>query len=221
MRRIHYMPANANNSLAPLLDYIPEAFQRAEEFILKKFKINWEVDVVVTSRMSDILIPEDGVGGRTYASDFIVINIEPKQATIAKLSEMLIHELGHAIRWGYNSEWAKDLFSELISEGIATQLEAEFTRIQTEKTFFLETILKCSSDNNREILDLLKPNLQDNNYKYNDIFFGGGIFPRWSGYSAGFYRVQKYLEITGKNIFQAIAEPYEDYWKILRDAAVI
>ena len=189
------MPANANNSLAPLLDYIPEAFQRAEEFILKKFKINWEVDVVVTSRMSDILIPEDGVGGRTYASDFIVINIEPKQATIAKLSEMLIHELGHAIRWGYNSEWAKDLFSE--------------------------SILKCSSDNNREILDLLKPNLQDNNYKYNDIFFGGGIFPRWSGYSAGFYLVQKYLEITGKNIFQAIAEPYEDYWKILRDAAVI
>ena len=44
----------------------------------------------------DIIILEDGVGGRTRTSDFIEFAINEEKATKNLISEMVAHELCHA-----------------------------------------------------------------------------------------------------------------------------
>lgn len=87
----------------------------------------------MTNRLYDVIIPEDGVGGRTRASDFIEFAIDERKATESLISEILVHELCHAARWGKNDEEINSLFDGMISEGIATYLEAEFVKDRTEK----------------------------------------------------------------------------------------
>ncbi len=51
---------------------------------------------------------------------------------------MVAHELCHAARWGKNDEWINSLFDGVVSEGIATYLEAEFIKDRTEKQYLLK-----------------------------------------------------------------------------------
>jgi len=54
---------------------------------------------------------------------------------------MVAHELCHAARWGKNDEWINSLFDGMISEGIATYLEAEFVKDREEKHFLSKQFL--------------------------------------------------------------------------------
>ena len=49
---------------------IENAIKMAEEYAFSKLNIDWDIDVLVTNRLYDIIIPEDGVGGRTRTSDY-------------------------------------------------------------------------------------------------------------------------------------------------------
>ena len=156
------------------------------------------------------------MGGYTYASDFIVIFLDLKTMTISHLKEMLVHELGHAARWGKNDEWMNTLFDGMISEGIATYFGTEFAKNNSEKQFFTRAILERSDEENERILNELRGNLDDKNYDYQTIFFtGNDKLPRWSGYSLGYYLVKKYLEKTHKTIEEAFADKYEDFKIVL------
>ena len=69
-----------------------------------------------------------------------------------------------------------------------------------------------SDEENEEILDKLRSQLDLNYYDYNTIFFNGSNeLPRWSGYSLGYYLVKKYLKKTGKKIEDAFADKYADF----------
>lgn len=128
------------------------------------------------------------------------------------MSEMLVHELCHAARWGKNDEWINSLFDGIISEGIATYFESEFASNLEEKTTFIKTITERPDETNLEILEKLHNQLESNHYDYNMIFFNGNDeFPRWSGYSLGYYLVKKYLEKTGKTIEDAFTDKYTDF----------
>ena len=172
---------------------------------------------MVTNRLYDALIPEDGVGGRTRTADFIEFAVNQEKATENLISEMLVHELCHAARWGKNNEWMMtSLFDGIISEGIATYFEAEFIKNRNERTIFIKTILGRSDEENEKILDQLRDRLDSNEYDYYEIFFtGNNKLPRWSGYSLGFYLVKKYLEKTGKTIEEAFVDKYVDFKTIL------
>ena len=127
---------------------------------------------------------------------------------------MVAHELCHAARWGKNDEWANTLLDCMVSEGIATYLEAEFVKDREEKTFFIKTILERTDDENKKILEKLRDRLDSNDYDYdyNAIFFNGDDkLPRWSGYSLGYYLVKKYLEKTNKKIEDAFADKYAEF----------
>ena len=194
---------------------IKSAVKAAEEYVFPKLKIDWDIDVLVTNRIP-MIIPENGAGGFTFAADFIRINIDDKKATKNLISENVVHELCHAARWGKNDEWAKTLFDGLIFEGLACALEAEFVKDKSEKSLFIKTILECTYDENKKILDLLQDKLDSNEYNYDEIFFNGNInFPRWSGYSLGYYLVKKYLKKTGKKIEDAFADKYADFKAIV------
>ena len=188
-----------------------EIAEKAEEYVFPKLKIDWDIDVVVTNRVYEFVIPEDGVGGRTYASDFILISINEDKITENILAETLVHELCHAARWGKNDEWMNTLFDGMISEGIATYFESEFVKDKSEKQLFLKTVVERSDEENEKIHEELESQLKNERYDYQTIFFNGNDkLPRWSGYSLGYLTVKKYLEKSGKTIEEAFADKYAD-----------
>ena len=202
----------ANGNLDSKVETIVKAVKEAECYVFPKLKIDWDIDLLVTNRLYDIIIPEDGVGGHTRTSDFIEFAINEEKATENLISEMVAHELCHAARWGKNDEWINSLFDGVINEGIATYFEAEFVKDRTEKTVFIKTILERSDEENEKILEKLRSQLDLNYYDYDTIFFNGSNeLPRWSGYSLGYYLVRKYLKKTGKKIEDAFADKYADF----------
>lgn len=212
MNKINILLTGANGNLSNKKEMIEKAVKVAEEYVFPKLKIDWDIDVLVTNRLHDIIIPEDGVGGLTITADFIEFAINQEKATEYLISEMLVHELCHAARWGKNNERITSLFDGIISEGIATYFEAEFIKNRNERTIFIKTILGRSDEENEKILDQLRDRLDSNEYDYNAIFFtGNNKLPRWSGYSLGFYLVKKYLEKTGKTIEEAFADKNVDF----------
>ena len=212
MNKVNLLLAEANGNLSSSREMIIGAVKTAEEYVFPKLKISWDIDLLVTNRLYDIIIPEDGVGGRTRTSDFIEFAINENKATENLISEMATHELCHAARWGKNDEWISSLFDSAISEGIATYLEAEFVRDREEKTVFIKTILERTDNENEIILEKLRDQLDSNYYDYDTIFFNDNDeLPRWSGYSLGYYLVKKYLEKNNKKIGDAFADKYADF----------
>ncbi len=214
MNKINLLLTQANDNLKDCRATIEKAVQVAEQYVFPKLRIDWDIDLLVTNRLYDIIIHEDGVGGRARANDFIEFTIGEEKATENLISEMVAHELCHAARWGKNDEWANSLFDGIISEGIATYFEAEFVKDRTEKTIFIKTILERSDEENEKILEKLRSQLDLNycDYNYDTIFFNGSNeLPRWSGYSLGYYLVKKYLKKTGKKIDEAFFDKYADF----------
>ena len=212
MSKINVLFANANGNFDEIKDTILAAVKEVESYAFSRLKIDWDIDVVVSANTYSIIIPEDGVGGQTFASNFIVSALDLKTMSILRFKEMLAHELGHAARWGKNDEWMNTLFDGMISEGIATYFGTEFAKNNSEKQFFTRAILERSDEENERILNELRGNLDDKNYDYQTIFFtGNDKLPRWSGYSLGYYLVKKYLEKTHKTIEEAFADKFEDF----------
>ncbi|MBQ3271244.1 hypothetical protein IJH10_01410 [Candidatus Saccharibacteria bacterium] len=140
-----------------------------------------------------MLIPENGVGGYTFSSDFIRINIDDKKAT-----------------------------KELIFEGIACCLEAEYLRSANSKSIFIRTILKRTDEENEIILKELRRQLDSSSYDYDAVFFNGDDrIPQWAGYSLGYYLVKRYLDKTGKKIEEAFADKYGDFKTCLLDGDIV
>ena len=212
MNKVNLLLTEANGNLSGSREMIIGAVKTAEEYVFPKLKISWDIDLLVTNRLYDIIIPEDGVGGRARTSDFIEFALDEEKATKNLISEMVAHELCHAARWGKNDEWINSLFDGMISEGIATYLEAEFVKNRKEKTVFIKTILERTDNENEKILEKLRDQLDSNYYDYDTIFFNGNDeLPRWSGYSLGYYLVKKYLEKINQKIEDAFADKYADF----------
>lgn len=212
MSKVNILLTNANGNLSDQKEIIERAVREAESYVFPKLEVSWDIDFLVTNRLYNIIIPEDGVGGRTRTSDFIEFAINEEKANEDSISEMVAHELCHAARWGKNDEWINSLFDGVVNEGIATYFEAKFVEGREEKTMFIKTILKRTDEENEEILKKLRDQLDSNYYDYSTIFFNGNDeLPRWSGYSLGYYLVKKYLEKTGKKIEDAFADKYANF----------
>ena len=216
MNKINVLLANSNGNLRNAGQLIKEAVKEAETYAFSRLNINWDIDLMITNHITFVLIPEDGVGGRTYWSDLITICVDEEKLTKSKMTEMLVHELCHAARWGKNNEWMNTLFDGIINEGIATYFEAEFAKNRKEKQFFIKTVLERSDKENEKILEKLRDQLELKSYDYETIFFNGNDeLPRWAGYSLGYYLVKRYLERTGKKIEEAFFDKYADFRIVL------
>ncbi len=212
MSKINLFVTNANDILKDQENMIKKAVKTAEQYAFNALKIDWDIDLIVTSHIPSIVIPEDGVGGRTHWCDLIEVCIDKDTITENKLSEMIAHELCHAARWGKNDEYMQTLFDGIINEGIATYFESVFVKNRKTKQFFLETVTNRNDETNEKILNILKDQFDNEHYDYNTIFFSGDdSLPRWSGYSLGYYLVKKYLEKTNKTIEDAFTDKYSNF----------
>jgi hypothetical protein len=208
--------SNANANLSKHTTKIQNATKRAEKITVPTLNITKQIDISFAS-IGKFLIPEDHIGGRTYNSHFIQIDIDNSAPNISEntIFEMLSHELAHAARWQKNTEYTNTLFDGIINEGLATVFEAEITKnTPSKRLFFLKTIIKRTEKENAHIISLLSTQLNNKYYNYEELFFSGnkktGI-PRWAAYSAGYDLVKKYLNTHNKTISAAIADKYSDF----------
>lgn len=71
MNKVSILLTESNGNLSSAREMIISAIKTAEEYVFPKLKIDWDIDLLVTNRLRDIVIPEDGVGGYTRTADFI------------------------------------------------------------------------------------------------------------------------------------------------------
>lgn len=200
-------------------EIIRDAANQAASYAQKELKIDWKIDLVISDNLYNIIIPEDGVGARAYPSgNFILMGIKPTKINKDIISETVAHELCHEACFVRNKEKRHNLFDEIIFEGIATCFEAEFVKNRKHKQFFMETVLKRSDSENKQILEILREKLFTKSYDKGAIFYNGdNNLPRWAGYTLGYYLVKQYLAKTNKTIKKAFSDKYMEFRSVLKD----
>jgi len=217
MSKIKLLIAEANNYFSTdEIEKLNTAAALAEQFVSNKFDFDYEVNVFVISPSYPLnVITEDGISGKTYRSDLIVIVID-KEIGFSQdfFYETLCHELAHSLRWQKVDEHSITLSDEIIFEGLAILLEekamAENSILNTQ--YFLKEMQNTDQTKIDKIISKLNKNLNDSEYDYNKIFINGNDeLPRWSGYRLGYYLVKKYLKNNNTDIFKAIFDKYKSF----------
>ena len=209
MGKINLFIDETNEVLAKK-ELVLAAVKVAEEYSFAKLKIDWNIDVLIRSAKQKFLNAKDYVCGHTYDDNLIRLIVEDGFSDF-EISEVLVHELCHAARWGKNNEWTDTLFDALIFEGLAVCFAEDFSRDNAKRQFYMETIVNRTDKENKEIFSKLSGHLRDTDYNYERIFNGNNDgLPRWAGYSLGYYLVKKYLKKSGKTVEEAFADKYAE-----------
>jgi len=200
---------------------IQDAVSSAWDFLDKYFKIDYDIDLVITEPLYILpTIPEDGLTARTYKSDFIMLSINKSQHEISKdfLFEIICHEMAHSIRWTRVPEFANSLFENSIMEGLAIVLEETALKEsgRSNQQYFLTAMQETSKSTIDRIIHEFKERLHSERYDYEkDFYTGDDNLPRWSAYSLGYYLVHEYLNKTDDSIFNATVTSYSKFRKVL------
>ena len=59
MNKVNILLTEANGNLSSNRKMIMDTIKTAEEYVFSKFKVDWDIDLLVTNRLYDIIIPED------------------------------------------------------------------------------------------------------------------------------------------------------------------
>lgn len=200
---------------------IRSAVDSAWDFLDKHFKIDYDIDLVVTEPLYILpTIPEDGITARTYKSNFIMLSIDKSQHKISEdfLFEIICHEMAHSLRWNRVPEFANTLFENAVMEGLAIVLEEIALRETNKDTqqYFLTAMQKMSKSTIDSIMNEFKARLHSERYDYEkDFYTGDDTLPRWAAYSLGYHLVKEYLDKTDGSIFDATVASYSDFKKVL------
>jgi uncharacterized protein YjaZ len=218
MGKINLLVTNANAKFSEEeIKIFENATRASERFINDSFDFDYDVDLVISSPSFLMnTIPEDGISGRTYNSNLIMIVVDRQQAKITEdmVYETICHEMSHSLRWEKVPEYSKTLFEGFILEGLAIVLEeSAITAAETDsKQYFLKEIQNTDQDTIDRMIIELGDSFNNENYDYDTIFYvGSETIPRWAGYKLGYYFVKKYLQKTGETIAQATLASYKKF----------
>lgn len=182
----------ATGRLNPFAEQIESEFNESVDKISKLMPIS-DVDVVVFDHPYEA-IPELGIGAETPSQYLIEIYIDPEFPGLVnslpkEFRSTMAHELHHAIRFK-NPGYGTKLLEALVSEGLADHFDMEINNTPLQlwnKALNEEELEKFNN--------LAKKEYFNENYSHADWFFGSSKdIPRWTGYSLGFYLVEKYLK---------------------------
>lgn len=210
MTKINLLLTDANGNLSGIKDGIFQAIMQAENETLKRLDIKYDVNVLITNRAPRMIIKEDGIGGFTYAPDFIFLAIDEKKVKEEFIFEMLSHELCHAKRLSVRSEYPKTLLEAIINEGLATFYESQIVKDNERKQFFIKSIEQRTKEENMSILKYCYPYLNDKKYDDNIFFFRGNKeMPRWAGYSLGYEIIKDFISTKKISFLDVLLMKYE------------
>lgn len=154
------------------------------------------IDVVVRDE-PNFAIPELGIGGFTDASGQIIyISVDSKKKLLQKNILMtFIHEFHHAVRF-QKIGWSKSFSEHVVVEGLACLFEKEITGqipIYAKVKITQQQITKAN-------MFIKKSDSLDDQ----EWFFGGGIVPRWFGYTYGYQLVRDYSLKSNKSAVELV-----------------
>lgn len=139
------------------------------------------------------VIPEEGVGGLSWRSDWIRIDIDPNtklgiNSAIQKhLPGMVAHELHHASR-SRAVGYGETLSEVLVTEGLA-QAYQEFLYPDVNVAYAHH----LTEEEINKAWKRAQAELDSKEYDHFEWFYGPGKLKRWTGYSLGYNIVQQYL----------------------------
>lgn len=218
MGKINLLIANANQKFTnDELAIFQQATTAANEFITNNFDFDYDVDIVVTAPSFLMnTIPEDGICGRTYNSQLIILVVDKQQVEISEdvVFETICHEMSHSLRWEKLPEYSNTLFKGMILEGLGVTLEAKAMSDsqRQNKQFFLKEMQSTDQEMIDAMIKQLRGLFDNEQYDYDMIFYtGSDTLPRWAGYRLGYYFVNKHLQETGTTIFDATLASYNNF----------
>ena len=182
----------ATGRLNPFVEQIEKEFNESVDKISKLMPIS-DVDVVIFD-YPDGAITELGIGAETFSQYLIEININPEfdglsDSLSKEFKRFMAHESHHALR-NRTINNLENLLGALISEGLADHFDME---VNNTSPHLWDKAL--NEEDFERFKKLAKENYFNENYNYDSWFIGSSKdIPRWTGYSLGFYLVEKYLE---------------------------
>lgn len=182
----------ASGRLNPFVNQIEKEFTKSVNQISKLMPIS-DVDIEVYDYPYGA-IPELGIGAETLSQYLIRICINPEfnglsNSLSKELKRIMAHELHHALR-NKTINNLENLLGALVNEGLADHFDMEVNNTPSQIWD------KALNEKELEKFEkLAQKEYFNENYNYQDWFHGSSKdIPRWTGYSLGFYLVEKYIK---------------------------
>lgn len=147
----------------------------------------------------DQTIPEEGLGGRAWGSDWIRMDIDPdtklgvNKAIQTYLPGMVAHELHHTRR-ATSVGYGETLGEAMVSEGLA-QAYQEFLYPEVNAMYAHH----LTADEIKNAWEKAQRELASKDYSHSEWFFGTGKLKRWTAYSLGYDIVKQFMESKGED----------------------
>lgn len=185
---------NSSSTLNQFIDDIEVSFSPTVQSIQKVLPIK-KADVVVWDN-PEWSIEQYGIGGHTMTPYTAVISLDPKNKNIGKLfkerfAQTIMHELHHAARLQIIGDKPATRLEASIREGLAEHFEIQLTGKKPEIWD-----IALTPEQLKKFLKIATEKRNDTNYYTYDWLFGSKKLniPEWTGYSLGFYLVDRYLK---------------------------
>jgi len=130
-----------------------------------------------------------GCAGFCPSKNTIVILINFISDWETSLREAIVHELAHAVS-DYYSEMNNSIGESLILDGIAEHFREAI--IGGKRAPWTEAITREGAE---KLMVKVKDIIEVRDQKvWQELFFGCGKYPKWAGYSIGYYMIEDYLK---------------------------
>lgn len=181
---------NAKGEFSIVFDAVNSSISKTVELVRTLLPIK-NIDIIVQHAPENV-IEVLGVGGYTPNAHTIYISLDATRANILdiinnELIHTLVHEMHHAVRWN-TVGYGETLGEALVTEGLADHFDTELTGASA--AIWTKSL---SGDDLLNLLERARKEFDNSDYSHSDWFFGGNGFPKWGGYSLGYYIVSQYL----------------------------
>lgn len=197
MSTITYHYLLANKKLIESKNRISEILLTAQETVLGKLP-TYELDLIVSHQPSKV-IPELGIMGsysREARTIEIILDIDHENLRanfVSELTSTFAHEYMHVAREEH-VQWENGTFLDaMIAEGLSQSFELETQPKQKPSMY----AINLSDEEIRDAWQKAQPILDHIEYDFSSWFFGNEEIKRWTGYSLGYWLVQKKIAATG------------------------
>lgn len=182
------------------LSVIKETLENLKEFFFEK-----DFYIYLVPSYDKFLIEKmDGIGG--YPSNqIILLTINPQTNISSKIiSQSIVHEFINMVSLEVK-EW-ENILDQIISDGLAEQFSERFFCFErnpwTKAISYSQTI---------ELYESIKDKLLTNDEELSqDLFYGTGDYPLWTGYTLGYYIIEDFFkknpDISWKKVLYMTSE---------------
>ncbi|MGM8365830.1 DUF2268 domain-containing protein [Virgibacillus sp. W0181] len=149
-----------------------------------------------------------GKSGLAFSDKLFLFISETNTRT--EIRTLFTHEYNHVCRLAHNNKDEKKytLLDTVILEGLA---ENAVRVLFGEKETAAWTTYYTNNQLENMWKELIVPNkhVKKEAYRYEEILYGFGRYPKMAGYCVGYYIVKKYMKKTNRNVDQLLHVPTE------------